>query len=474
MTLKPPAGRLVLAVGAVIVLVAVLVAALGGGSQPPLPLPGIERPARAGDPFAYISSRAADFEARAVAGSDHVVFAKSPGGVIATAERVSAYRRMIDAVTTGTGIDPDALEAIVFLESAGDPNALAGRDPSGAAGLTQILAQTGRSLLGMHINLARSRQLTAGIVSAYEQGQNGLVNRLQRQRAKIDGRFEPQEALTATVRYLQLAQGHFGRADLDVEAYHMGIGNLENVLNAYDNGNVVPYVQLFFDTAPDHDGAAYKLLHSFSDDSLLYYWRVLAAEHIMHLYRTDRAALSRLSALQTAADSDAEVLHPPASTPAFADPGALRAAYESRSVLPLPKNASSLGLAYDPSMGSFAHRHGQPPALYRGLRPPALDLLIELSARVRALSGSSAPLVVSSTVSDKRYQDLLGASAMPLAATGYSFAISRRYASPAQAQAFQAMLDQLQALNVIAWVRTPTTIDVTVASDAGKVIVNGP
>jgi hypothetical protein len=36
------------------------------------------------------------------------------------------------------------------------------------------------------------------------------------------------------------------------------------------------------------------------------------------------------------------------------------------------------------------------------------------------------------------------------------------------------MLDRLQALNVISWQRYPATIEVTVASDASRVIVNGP
>ena len=59
-------------------------------------------------------------------------------------------------------------------------------------------------------------------------------------------------------------------------------------------------------------------------------------------------------------------------------------------------------------------------------------------------------------------------------ATGYSFQIARNYSSRAQADAFQALLDRLQALNLIAWVRGAATIEVTVASDASRVIVNGP
>ena len=65
----------------------VILVTSGGGSRapPPLPLPGIGQPAKPGDPFAYVASRESDFVARAIAGSAHVLYVKSPGGVLATA-----------------------------------------------------------------------------------------------------------------------------------------------------------------------------------------------------------------------------------------------------------------------------------------------------------------------------------------------------------------------------------------------------
>ncbi len=462
-----------LAAAAVILLVAVVVAATRGGAPPPLPLPGTGTVPRQGDPFAYTSSRAADFVARATAGSAHVLFTKSPGGVLATAARVAGLRKLIDAATAGSQVDPNILEALVFLESAGRPNAIAGVDPVGASGLTQILAQTGQSLLGMHVDLARSRSLTAAIDRASFLGQTARVARLERQRARIDERFDPAKALAGAVRYLEIARRDLGRADLAVVSYHMGIGNLQQVLADYGAGSSVPYVQLYFDTAPDHHGAAYRLLSGFGDDSSLYYWRVLGAEQVMRLYRADRGALVRLNGLQTTTDSTALVLHPPDRTPRFSSPEPLDYAYASRAVIPLPANAAALGLAYDPSIGSLARRLGVRPALYRGLRPAALDLLIELAARVRTLSGGTAPLTVSSAVTDARYQGLLGVPDPP-AAAGWSFTIARRYVNRRQAEAFQAMLDRLQALNLIAWQRYPSEIEVTVASGASRVIAAGP
>jgi hypothetical protein len=58
--------------------------------------------------------------------------------------------------------------------------------------------------------------------------------------------------------------------------------------------------------------------------------------------------------------------------------------------------------------------------------------------------------------------------------TGYSFTIDRRYVNHSQAAAFQAMLDRLQSLNLIAWERFTGVIEVTVASDASHAVVDGP
>lgn len=457
---------------AIAALIALVVTLSGGGGLPAPPRPGVVDGAGPGDPFAYSSAREADFVARATAGNAHVLFAKSPGGAIATAARVATWRPAIDRAVAGSGIPASVLEGLVFVESAGRPDAIAGSDPADAAGLTQILAQTGQSLLGMHIDLAASRRLTNRIDRVAAGTASGRLGPLLRRRAKVDDRFDPPRALAAAVRYLKIARARFGRLDLAVASYHMGIGNLQQVLADYDSGRSVPYAQLYFDSTPTRHAAAYRLLAGFGDDSSLYWWRVLGAVQIMRLYRQDRGALRRLAALQAADDAGAAVLHPPGRPRPFADPGAVAAAYQSRRLVPLPANAAALGLAIDPGMGTGAASVGAPRALYRGLTPGALRLLVDMAAAVRRLSGVRAPLWVGSTVADERYQRRTGLSFAP-AATGWAFTIDRRYAAGAQAAAFQAVLDRLQSLNLIAWAREPATIEVTVASDAAAWLRRG-
>jgi hypothetical protein len=373
---------------------------------------------------------------------------------------------MIDRAVKGTDIDPALVEGLVFVESAGRPDVIAGTDPADAAGLTQILAETGTSLLGMHIDLARSRALTRKIDAVAAGDKKGNLEKLAARRRAADARFQPREAIAATVRYLRDSEQRFHRQDLAFESYHMGIGNLQTVLDDYDGGRPVPYVQLYFDVGPQRHTKAFRLLASFGDDSSLYWWRILGAVQIMHLYRTDRAALRKLTSEQLADDAGAAVLHPPGHPPRFADASALSRAYQARTIEPLPRNGSALGLAYASRMGAGAAALKVPRALYRGLRPVATKLLIELAGRIRALSGA-APLRVGSTVSDLGYQRRLGFF-RPMAATGWSFEIDRDYKTGAQAQAFQELLDRLQSLNLIAWAAAGTEIEITVASDASS------
>jgi predicted small lipoprotein YifL len=252
------------------VLIFALVALAGCGSSSPKPNPDAGTIA---DPLAYDATRQAQFEARATAGLTPVLVEKSPGGVIATARRVARWRPLIERVARAGPVDADTLEALVFLESAGRQYAQAG-SLDGAAGLTQIVAQTATGLLGMHVDLAKARKAKSG-----------------RALRRADDRFVPVRALTATERYLRFAKEKLGRTDLALASYHMGVGNLQRALSLYGASDI-PYAQLYFDSTPLNHAAAWRLLYSLGDDSSTYLWRLLSAKRLMELYRTDRSALA--------------------------------------------------------------------------------------------------------------------------------------------------------------------------------------
>jgi len=463
--------RRVLVLLVVVVLTVVAVVALfpGDTSRPRLaPGTGADN-----DPLAYTPGREAAFAAAAARGNAHVIYAKSPGGARASAERVARYRPLVEAAATAADVDPDTLEALVLLESAGRPDAAADPQLDGAVGLTQILAETGRNLLKMQVDPAGARRIGRSLQRAARAGDGALMTRLRARRRRIDERFDPPKALAATARYLVIARQALGRSDLALVSYHMGIGNLQNALRDYGKDDI-SYARLYFDSTPTHHAKAYRRLAALGDDSATYLWRIDAAKEIMRLYRSDPAQLDRISALQNAKNSAEEVLHPEDETEHFDTPSQLRAAYGAGRIVALPRAALlKRGVAIDRGMGELAGRLGRSRRTYRGLRTPALDLLAYVGAGVKAISGD-APLVVTSTVRDERYQRVLlsrNREATPnysLHTTGWAFDILRTYVSHDQALAFEFFLERLQSYDLIAWVREPAAIHVTVSGDAAR------
>lgn len=452
-------AALLLAVAVSAVLLFVL---RGSGSDPPFLEPFGTGEGAAYDPYSYVPTRRAVFERHAAAGLSHPLYAFSPGGVEASARRVARYRKLVDATAANVHVSADLLEALIFLESAGRPDAQASNDLADAAGLTQILAETGTNLLGMRIDVARSRKLTRGI------NRGRRVRARKRERRRIDERFDPPKAIAATGRYLAIALRTLGREDLAFESYHMGIGNLQGALGAYGEGNV-PYAQLFFDSSPVKHQAAWEKLASLGDDSSTYLWRLFAAREIIRLYRTDPATLRTLAMAQLAKNSAEEVVHPAATTEVFADPAALTGAEAAGRLTRLDaEQLAGAGIRIDPRMGELSGRVHQARTLYRALRPEALRVLLYLGEATRQISGAE-PLVLTSTVRDEAYQRVLSRAniqathAYSLHTTGFAFDIAREYRSREQAMAFQFALDRLTALGVIAWLREPGAIHVTVA-----------
>lgn len=459
----PARSRLIVIAAAALVGLAAAFLALRGG-DPPIPVvPGVAR--EIPDPFAWAPQREAEFVRRAARGTAHPLYTNSPGGAAASAERTERWRPQIERAAAAAGIDPDVFEGLVFLESAGREDAITAAGLEGAVGLTQILAETAQNFLGMRVDLEASARYGRRIRRALVRGDLLDVERLRRARRRVDERFDPAKALAGASRYLKIARERFGREDLAVVSYHMGMGNLEGVLEAYGDREV-SYAQLYFDSTPTSHDQAYARLMSLGDDSANYFWKVLAAREIMKLHRSSPDELSRLSALHNEKNSAEEVLHPEDTTVTFASPQELEEAYGRGDLIAFPPRPPAL--RRDPRMGELSEDR---PQLYQGLRPEAMALALYVGAQVKAISGQE-PLVVTSTVRDRAYQVRLArrnneaTRSYSLHTTGWALDVLRDYRSRRQALAFQFILDRLQVLDVVAWVREPRAIHITVGPDA--------
>jgi hypothetical protein len=191
----------------------------------------------------------------------------------------------------------------------------------------------------------------------------------------------------------------------------------------------------------------------------------------MRLYREDRAELRRLTALHAAKASAEEVLHPRGQTAVFETPQELEEGYLGGELRPF---GGIPGLRADPQMGELARRLGSERRLFRGLRPEAYALAAYLSAGVRDVGSTEASLIATSSVRDLSYQRVLArrnafaTREYSLHTTGFAFDVRRKYAGRSQAVAFEYMLDRLQSLNLIAWVREPGAIHITASGEAGE------
>ena len=391
---------------------------------------------------------------------DRGFFVASPGGIVATAERVARWHGLVVRAARAGRVSAALLEAMVFVESAGRADVTSGS----AAGLTQLQPRLARAL-HLRVKLDHSGRLTRRIAVA----RPVRARQLRRWRSRYDQRFAPAASLDATARYLRAARRTFGRLDLAIASYHLGIGNLRRIVASFDGESRPSYSQLYFGSSPSRHASAWRRLAVGGD----YYWKVLAAERLMRMYRHGAASLVYEARLQARKNSAEEVFHPRAVTPQFGTPAAIAAAWRHHVLRAIPRDAARTHVAVSGFLGQEAHALGRSRRLYMGLRPAAVDVLLYIGKRVHALSGAKR-LLVTSAVRDDRYQRLLtrvnpnATQAYSMHTTGYAFDIARSYSSVRQAAAFQFVLDRLTAVGAIAYIREFGAMHIAVAADARR------
>ena len=362
------------------------------------------------------------------------------GDVFDTAARVVQWHPQIVRAARVAGVDPNVLEAIVFVESSGRPSVTDGA----AVGLTQLKPAIARRY-GLHVDTRHAGVLNRRIARSWSPAH---IRQLAHWRSRYDERYAPATELRASARYLAAAETALGRDDLAVEAYHVGIPALNGIHSSYSS--------LWFRTQ--------------SVDT--YAFRVLAAERLMRMYRHEPSALRFEAEQQARKNSAEECLHPYGTTHHFDTPAQILRAELRHTLKMIPVDTRETHIAVSGTLGQEARKLGRARRLYRALRPQALDVLLYIGARVHDLSGARKALLLTSAVRDSRYQRVLqhvnvnAARSYSMHTTGFAFDIARVYANDRQAHAFQRVLDELQGANAIAYIREAAAIHIAVATDA--------
>ena len=431
----------------------------------------------AADPLAYTPQREAGFVAAAARGNAHVLYAKSPGGARASAERTARCRPLVEAAAATAGIDADTLEGIVLLESAGRPDARR-RPAARGRGRADADPRRDRARPARHAGRPAGRAADRALAAARAgRGDGALVARLRRAAgastsASTRPRRSPRRRATCVI-----AKKALHRDDLAVVSYHMGIGNLQTALRDYGDDDV-SYARLYFDSTPLRHAAAYRQLAALGDDSATYLWRVAAAREIMRLYRSDPAQLDRVSRA-----ADREELRRGGPAPGRRDDAVRDAGAAARRLRRRARSSRCRGRAARRARPRDRPRDGRARrrasasrrTTYRGLRAPALALLAYLGAQVKRISGQHAarrdeqrarralPARCCSTTQPRGDRELLAAhDRLDVRHPAQLRARARRRWRSSSCSSGCSRYD------LIAWVREPAAIHVTVSAAAAK------
>ncbi len=214
---------------------------------------------------------------------------------LAGAQRVTGARldRLFRDAERDTGIPARLLSAISYVESWGEANA---ESPTGPRGIMQISAATAKSMGLKVVYVTRYRVTKERRTVKNKRGR--LVTKTVRIKTPYtvlvrDDRLKPERAIPAAARYLARLQDKFGGTDWAVFAYHCGEGcvTMMQGLTAEADGikKPVTVAKMFFGGSPAFNRELSDAVQSEMerDYSPTYWFRIMKAEELLDLYRSD-------------------------------------------------------------------------------------------------------------------------------------------------------------------------------------------
>jgi hypothetical protein len=220
----------------------------------------------------------------------------------AGAERITGPRltRLFEKAATASGVPASLLSAVAYLESWGDPNAVS---PAGPKGIMQFSEATARAA-GLRVVRVTRFQVTTERKLVKRKNRKPVYRTIKHRTPYTvtvrDDRLNPERAVPAAANYLARLENKFGGRDWAVFGYHCGegcIAELQPLAEAALGHKREPTVaSTFFAANPAIHRDLYEALqrHMQRDYSPTYWFRVMRAEQLLNLYRTDREAFQEL------------------------------------------------------------------------------------------------------------------------------------------------------------------------------------
>jgi Transglycosylase SLT domain len=202
-----------------------------------------------------------------------------------------------------SGLPASLIEAIAYLESWGDPKA---ESPSGPRGIMQISAATARSM-GLKVIVSTRYRVTRERVqlastSSKKPRYKYITHRTPYIVSVRDDRMVPERAIPSAARYLAGMEQKFGGRDWAIFAYHCGQGCVSEMMDLTRKARGIPAGELtvprmFFSCSPVWNRDLYQAISQQMqrDWSPTYYFRIMRAQQLLALYRSNPDEFARLA-----------------------------------------------------------------------------------------------------------------------------------------------------------------------------------
>jgi hypothetical protein len=222
---------------------------------------------------------------------------------LAGAQRITSPRmqKMFQDASRKSGTPASLIAAIAYLESWGDSQA---QSPTGPKGVMQIAAGTARSMGLRLVYATRYKTSTEKVTTKNKRGKTVTKSVKRRTPYTVlvnDERMIPQRAIPAAATYLSRLTERYGGQDWAVFAYHCGEGCVASMRELSERATGVEgpntVARMFFAGDPSHNRELYQAVQREMDRdfSPTYWFRIMCAQQLLALYKSDPAAFKKLA-----------------------------------------------------------------------------------------------------------------------------------------------------------------------------------
>ena len=209
------------------------------------------------------------------------------------AERIysSGLQHLFRDAERHSGFPASVLQAMAYLESWGVPNA---ESPAGPRGILQIAEATGKRM-GLRIAYKTRRRTVKTKVDVLNKHGKLVHHTVRHQETYTvlvrDDRLKPEKAIPAAAMYLAGMERRYGGRDWAIWAYHCGEGCVADFQAMAQRATPpLPSVaRVFFGCSPAWNREICEAIraHMERDYSPTYWFRVMRAEQLLHMYQDD-------------------------------------------------------------------------------------------------------------------------------------------------------------------------------------------